>query len=232
MPGRSRRLGQELLLRQPLPAAGRSSRAIFALYDFCRHADNLVDERGDRPVRGRAPRSGRARRRWSGRCTRGAAPADERWLALHDTLQRYPVPLAPLLELLDGVAMDIEPVAIADFPALQQLLPLCGRRRGADARPRARRAARRRLQEPGVRLGIAMQLTNVLRDVGEDLDSGPGVPPGRRAGELRGCPGATSRPGALTPRLRVSSRSRSARARRVLRGGGAGRRAVPRRRSG
>src|SRR5690606_10348507 len=30
----------------PLP----KKRAIFALYDFCRHADNLVDDRGDRPI--------------------------------------------------------------------------------------------------------------------------------------------------------------------------------------
>ena len=31
-----------------LPPAKK--RAIFAIYDYCRHTDNLVDQRGDRPV--------------------------------------------------------------------------------------------------------------------------------------------------------------------------------------
>ena len=97
-----------------VPLAKR--RAIFALYDYCRHADNLVDERGARSaaaVRGELTRLAALVRRLHA----GEPPCEERWLALHDTLVRYPVPLAPLLALLDGVATDLDPVAMPDFPA-------------------------------------------------------------------------------------------------------------------
>lgn len=141
----------------------------------------------------------------------GVAPADERWLALHDTLQRYPVPLAPLLELLEGVAMDIGSVAIADFPALERycryvaggvglmLAPILGAPPAAD-------------QEPGVKLGIAMQLTNILRDVAEDLDRDRVYFP---AEELLafGVTRADLEARRLTPRLRVFLAFQACRAR-------------------
>ena len=150
-----------------LPAAKR--RAVCALYAYCRHADNLVDDRGDRPeaqVRAELTAlAGEVRAMHA-----GTPPADPRWLALHDTLQRYPVPLDPLLELLDGVAKDLDPVAMPDFPALEQycrqvaggvgllVAPILGARPGEEA--------------AGLQLGLAMQLTNILRDVREDLDRG------------------------------------------------------------
>ena len=142
-------------------------RAIFALYDYCRHADNLVDERGDRPVSlVRHDLSLLAREVTA--LHAGAAPASERWLALADTLQRYPVPLEPLLDLLDGVAMDLGPVAMQDFATLHRYCRSVAGGVGLMLGP-VLGAAPVRFREAGVRLGIAMQLTNVLRDVGEDL---------------------------------------------------------------
>ena len=150
-----------------LPA--EKKRAIFALYDYCRFADNLVDARGDRPaslVRLDLACLAREITAIHG----GAPPSTDRWLALADTLSRYPVPLAPLLELLDGAAMDLEPVEIRDFASLHRycrfvaggvglmLGPVLGAPPGA-------------FHESGVRLGVAMQLTNILRDIGEDLDN-------------------------------------------------------------
>jgi phytoene synthase len=145
-------------------------RAVFAIYDYCRHADNLVDERGNRP-----PSLVRQDLRLLADAVRemhtGDQPGEPRWLALFDTLQRHPVPLAPLLDLLDGVATDLGPVEMADFAALHtycrqvaggvglMLGPVLGAR--ADG-----------FTDLGVGLGVAMQLTNVLRDVSEDLDSG------------------------------------------------------------
>jgi phytoene synthase len=145
-------------------------RAVFALYDYCRHADNLVDLRGDRPRRhvladldalGATVRS----------LHDGEPPRGERWLALADTLHRYEVPLEPLLELLDGVAMDLESVAFPDFPSLHRYCRLVAGGVGLMLGP-VLGAAPHRFREPGVGLGVAMQLTNVLRDVGEDLDAG------------------------------------------------------------
>ena len=151
-----------------LPRAKR--RAVFALYDYCRHADNLVDLRGSRPagaVRADLARLGRTVRALHG----GADSPPERWLALGDTLGRYEVPLEPLLALLDGVAMDLEQVRYPDYSSLHRYCRLVAGGVGLMLGP-VLGATGSRFRESGVGLGVAMQLTNVLRDVGEDLDHG------------------------------------------------------------
>lgn len=151
-----------------VPAEKR--RAIFALYHYCRTADNLVDLRGDRP-----PAEVRRQLAFLGETVRalhaGAEPDAPRWLALADTLRRHPVPLQPLLDLLDGVALDLEPVAMRSFADLERYSYLVAGVVGLMLGP-VLGAERRGFEGHGVRLGIAMQLTNVLRDVGEDLDAG------------------------------------------------------------
>ncbi|HUR94222.1 MAG TPA: squalene/phytoene synthase family protein, partial [Gemmatimonadales bacterium] len=145
-------------------------RAIFALYDYCRHADNLVDARGERtPAQARSDLE--ALRATVRALHAGHAPGGERWLALADTLRRYEVPLDPLLELLDGVAMDLQEVAFADYPALYRYCRLVAGGVGLMLGP-VLGAAPHRFREPGIGLGVAMQLTNVLRDVAPDLALG------------------------------------------------------------
>ncbi len=151
-----------------LPRAKR--RAVFALYGYCRHADNLVDERGDQSVTDtRLALADLAATVVA--IHAGEEPADERWLALADTLTRHDVPLAPLLALLDGVATDLDPVAFPDFASLEHYCRLVAGGVGLMLGP-VLGAAPERYREPGVGLGVAMQLTNVLRDVGEDLAVG------------------------------------------------------------
>ncbi|MDX2193183.1 MAG: phytoene/squalene synthase family protein [Gemmatimonadales bacterium] len=145
-------------------------RGIFALYDYCRHADNLVDSRGSRPVelvrQDIAELGGVIRAMYA-----GVPPAEPRWLALHDTLGRHPVPMDPLLELLEGVAMDLEPVEIADAEELMRYCRFVAGGVGLMIGPILGVEHPDTFREAGVRLGIAMQLTNVLRDIGEDLDN-------------------------------------------------------------
>jgi phytoene synthase len=151
-----------------LPPAKK--RAVFALYDYCRHADNLVDLRGDRTpaeARGDLLALGETVRRLHA----GAEPVGDRWLALADTFRRYAVPLDPLLDLLEGVATDLDDVAFANYEALQRYCRLVAGGVGLMLGP-VLGAAPRGFHEPGIGLGIAMQLTNVLRDVAEDLDAG------------------------------------------------------------
>ncbi len=144
-------------------------RAVFALYDYCRHADNLVDARGDRS---RAQVLGELEALAATvRSMHAGRPAGERWLALADTLCRYDVPLEPLLGLLDGLAMDLDEVAFPDWAALHRYCRLVAGGVGLLLGP-ILGAASHRFREPGVGLGVAMQLTNVLRDVAEDLDAG------------------------------------------------------------
>jgi phytoene synthase len=151
-----------------LPRAKR--RAVFALYDYCRHADNLVDARGERSA-GQALHDlvilGATVRALHG----GATPEDGRWLALADTLARYAVPVEPLIELLEGVAMDLGPVEVPDYSALHRYCRLVAGGVGLMLGP-VLGASPESFREACIRLGVAMQLTNVLRDVGEDLDAG------------------------------------------------------------
>jgi len=151
-----------------VPIAKR--RSIFALSDYCRYADNLVDLRGDRPV-------GEVRRRLAllagtVRALHSGAEADDpRWLALGDTLRRCAVPLQPMLDLIEGVATDLEPVEMQTFAELERYSYRVAGVVGLMLGP-VLGAERQGFNGYGVRLGIAMQLTNVLRDVGEDLDEG------------------------------------------------------------
>lgn len=144
-------------------------RAIAAIYDYCRHADNLVDRRGSRP----AADVRRELRELadSVRAMHAGGEPPVRWLALGDTMRRYRVPLEPLLELLDGVALDLDPVAMRDFPSLHEYCRLVAGGVGLMLGP-VLGAAPDALEQHGVKLGVAMQLTNVLRDVAEDLDAG------------------------------------------------------------
>lgn len=148
----------------PLP----KRRAVFAIYDYCRYADNLVDHRG-----GRSGAEVRADLRALGdlvrQLHRGDQPGDVRWYALWDTLHRYPIPVDPLLDLLEGVAMDLEPVAMPDFPTLRRYCMHVAGGVGLMLGP-VLGAASDEFDELGVGLGVAMQLTNILRDVEEDLD--------------------------------------------------------------
>lgn len=151
-----------------LPPSKR--RAIFALYDFCRYADNLVDARGDRPAAEVRQELALLARQVTA-IHAGERPTSEQWLALADTLHRYPVPLAPLLDLLEGVALDLEPTHYPDYPSLLHYCRLVAGGVGLMLGP-VLGASSDRFEEIGVGLGIAMQLTNVLRDVAEDLEAG------------------------------------------------------------
>jgi len=193
----------------PLP----KRRAVFAIYDYCRHADNLVDHRGERPVA-----EVRAELASLGDLVRelhqGVEPRDPRWLALFDTLRRYPVPVGPLVDLLDGVAMDLEPVAMPDFPALRLYCMYVAGGVGLMLGP-VLGASSDEFDELGIGLGIAMQLTNVLRDVGEDLDDDRVYLP---ADELRaaGLSRQDLERRTMTPALREFLAGQVARARRYF----------------
>jgi 15-cis-phytoene synthase len=192
-------------------------RAIFALYDYCRHADNLVDRRGDLPierVRAELVHLGALVRRWHA----GEQPADARWLGLWDALRRYPIPLEPLLELLDGLAMDLEPVAFADFDRLERYCRLVAGGVGLMLGP-VLGAQREGFRVSAVRLGVAMQLTNVLRDVGEDLDAGRVYLPATEL-ERFGLRREDLERRRVTPAFRALMQFQIARARRYFEAGG------------
>jgi phytoene synthase len=133
-------------------------RAIHATYAFCRIADDLADRSAD-PVT-----AARALDAWERQLD---APTDPIAVAFATVRARYGVPVTAVRELLVGVRMDLVPCRFATWEELRRycyrvagtvglmVAPILGCQ-DEGALPHA------------VELGIAMQLTNILRDIGED----------------------------------------------------------------
>ncbi|MEO8082649.1 MAG: squalene/phytoene synthase family protein [Ardenticatenales bacterium] len=144
-----------------------SRRAVRALYAFCRTTDDLVDIDG-------ATRADVVR--WRAAVAlppdRQRDPVLQGWAHIRE---RYGVDARYEAELIDGVALDLDAVRYEAWPDLARYcylvastvgllsLPLVGLAPGATFEAAAPYAAT---------LGIALQLTNILRDVGEDAARG------------------------------------------------------------
>ncbi len=156
-----------------LPPSKR--RAAYALYAFCRVADDMVDLAVEQRATGTQKKLAEYDRTLKA-AHRGDQMTDPVFRELQWAIQRYSVPLDVLRELVAGVARDLAPVR---YPTWGELARYCegvastvgemcthvfGVAGGTETRERALRYARI--------LGVAMQLTNVLRDVGEDAIRG------------------------------------------------------------
>ena len=162
-----------------MPPAKR--RAIWAIYVWCRRTDELMDspEAQARPVAELAERLDH----WEQR-TRGLFAGDVHDgldLVMRDTLERYPQPIQPYLDMIEGMRMDLQKQRYANFAELELY---CYRVAGTvglmtqevmgvdAAYTSAPWSERPDTSEAAVALGIANQLTNILRDVGEDRGRG------------------------------------------------------------
>lgn len=146
---------------------GEKRRGMMALYAFARIADDLGDS--DDPVAVRRQRLDQWRAAFE-MSLRGQFEG-LLWPALHHTLQRFAIPPEDLFALLDGVAMDLEPCRYEQFEHLRQY---CLRVASAVGLACVRiwgyhDAQALNLAAP---CGVAMQLTNILRDLGEDAARG------------------------------------------------------------
>lgn len=144
-----------------LPPAQR--RAITALYAFCREVDDVVDECSD-------PQIAQTKLAWWRQemiSTFQGAPSHPVTRALLPALHHYPLPQGLFLELIDGMEMDLGPARYENFAELSlychRVASVVGMLsagifgyRHADTLDFARH------------LGMAFQLTNIIRDVGED----------------------------------------------------------------
>jgi len=162
-----------------MPPAKR--RAIWAIYVWCRRTDELMDsaEAQARPVEELSARldawEQRTRELFDGTVRDGLD------LVMADTLQRYPQPLQPYLDMIEGQRMDLLKHRYASFAELQLY---CYRVAGTvglmtqevmgvdPAYTTAPWSDAPDTSEAAVALGIANQLTNILRDVGEDRGRG------------------------------------------------------------
>ena len=139
-------------------------RAIQALYAFCRVSDDIVDRNdGDRATDLRA---------WRQRSLGGYPPADDLVaLAWTDTCARYHIPRQYAEQLLDGVASDLNPRRYATFAELSHYCYAVASTVGLMVMHIVGYAGHEAIPY-AVKLGVALQMTNILRDVGEDWRNG------------------------------------------------------------
>jgi phytoene synthase len=146
----------------------RKRNAIIAVWDFCRAVDDAVDEE---EARARAEEKLRLWRAELDACYDGAAPSTAQGRALQPVIREFNLPREPFDELLAGVAMDLEYSRYPTFEALSQYCRRVASMVGLICveifgyrNPQARAYA--------VNLGMALQLTNIIRDVATDLRRG------------------------------------------------------------
>jgi phytoene synthase len=174
-----------------LPRAKRQ--AMHALYAFMRHSDDLADD----PPPGHSPREWL--RRWratfeqslSGDAFSGDGVLDQvdpRGLAILpavvQTIRDFQIPPESLLAVLDGVEMDLEPRVYATFDELAvycervasavglACIHIWGILGGNVAGPGRGASPGGNFQGPSRSAGLALQLTNILRDLSEDARRG------------------------------------------------------------
>ena len=149
-----------------LPAPQR--RAIYVAYTFCRYCDDSVDAEGT-PAEKLARLNELRQQLEDTYAGRASTPL---YIGLADVASTYAIPQEYFQEVLNGVESDLVKTRYADFAELRRYcyqvasavglicIHIFGFRGGDAARERA------------VDLGLAMQLTNICRDVREDWDFG------------------------------------------------------------
>jgi phytoene synthase len=142
-------------------------RAITALYAFCREVDDTVDETSDQSV-------ARIKLAW----WRTEVSAMVKGTATHPVTQALQPHLAPykleeqhLQAIIDGMEMDLDQSRYLDYPGLRKY---CWHVAGVVGILSASifGASNPRTLQYAEKLGLAFQLTNIIRDVGDDARKG------------------------------------------------------------
>lgn len=137
---------------------------IFAVYAFCRHVDDLIDEQHD--IKGLQSYKSEL-----DDFVKGYQKKGFRWRALADTRDRfYPDEryFAPFYEMIEGQELDAHPVRIESMEQLLKYADLVASSVGKMLLPMLAPDSKKDLKPFAVSLGRAFQLTNILRDIGED----------------------------------------------------------------
>ena len=200
-----------------LPPAVRDDAAL--VYAFCREVDDTADEATD------AHAAAAALERLRSEVT-GDAPARPLVAELRAAAARLELPLHAATELIDGVAGDLRPVRVADDAELlrycYRVASTVGLMMCAVLGVRCREA-----HPHAVDLGIAMQLTNICRDVAEDAERGRVYLPAERLRAAGIDPEEVVRGEADPERLAIVVRSVLAHADRYYRSADGGMRDIP-----
>lgn len=151
----------------------KKQRSIFAIYALCRFVDDLVDKAEDLIDNNQLSHVEIVSmiETWKGKLTdtyNGLVHDHTILVALADTLKLYHIPLSLCLELIEGVSMDLTKKRYNNFDELYTYSYKVASVVGLMTSEIFGYSNKDALKY-AVDLGIAMQLTNILRDVGEDL---------------------------------------------------------------
>ena len=146
-----------------LPAAKRN--AVWAVYAFCREVDDIVDE-------GKAPQQELDQyEKTFGRFLKGDLQLEtSKWIALDDVFQRYDVDHEAFSDMIHGQRMDLTKNRYRTMEEMEYYAYHVASTVGLMLLPILAPDNHKQLRAGGIALGLAMQMTNILRDIGEDLD--------------------------------------------------------------
>lgn len=140
-------------------------KAVWAVYAFCRTVDDIVDE-GTNPAVELAQFTFEFERFLAGHFDRSHLM----WVALEDVFKRYDMDALAFRDLITGQEMDL---TIHRYDTVDELLHYCyhvASTVGLMLLPILAPTKINELRESAISLGLAMQITNILRDIGEDFD--------------------------------------------------------------
>jgi phytoene synthase len=141
--------------------------AIITLYEFCRRTDDIIDNNDSREHKSAALKE------WKEMLIRSlnGEASSQVFAKLSNVVRRFKIPSELFLELIDGVTMDLTQRRYETF---EDLYPYCY---GVGSTVGLMSVEIFGYRSPGakqyaINLGIALQLTNILRDLKADLSSG------------------------------------------------------------
>ncbi len=146
-----------------LPREKRNS--IYTVYAFCRHADDTIDlfNSIDKLLKLENDLD---------RFTKGNIPDTPLFRALEDTFNRFPIDTEPFYDMIKGQKMDFNFTQPKDMAEFERYCYYVAGSVGLMLLPIIARENSENLREVGLGLGEAMQITNILRDIGEDYRQG------------------------------------------------------------
>ncbi|MES2318980.1 MAG: presqualene diphosphate synthase HpnD [Pseudomonadota bacterium] len=142
-------------------------RAITAMYAFCREVDDTVDECTDESI----ARIKLAWWRTEVSAMYSGQPTHPVMLALQPHLALYKLQEQHLQAIIDGMEMDLNQTRYLDYPAMQRYCWHVASAVGILSASIFGQTNPKTL-EYAEKLGLAFQLTNIIRDVGEDARKG------------------------------------------------------------
>ncbi|MFE2278243.1 phytoene/squalene synthase family protein [Streptomyces sp. NPDC059454] len=170
--GLNARHGRTYFLATRLLPVGRRP-AVHALYGFARWADDIVDALGTGADTARRDAELSALQRELDRGLRDGNSTEPVVRAVADTARRYGVDHGHFADFMTAMRADLVVTDYADYAALRRYMHGSAAVIGLQMLPVLGTVAPREAAAPhAAALGIAFQLTNFLRDVGEDLDRG------------------------------------------------------------